>query len=144
MPKDIGMTYQALAPAAPASANMTPWALRAWPPLLWQVRSGTPMRLFHLDTRVIFAGGDLEPPSGQTVWASQCDDGEVGMAWDWVQVTRGVVAMADPMSVVTNLRLVGAEGEVLTASEAALFLNQYVRSLPWQSEVRRALSALPH
>lgn len=92
----------------------------------------------------MFAGGELEPPSGQTVWVSQCDDGEVGMAWDWVQVARGVVAMADPMSVVTNLRLVGEEGEVLTASAAALFLNQYVRSLPWQSEVRRALSTLPH
>ena len=25
------------------------------------------------------------------------------MAWDWVQIARGVVAMADPMSVVTNI-----------------------------------------
>ena len=38
------------------------------------------------------------------------------MAWDWIQIARGVVAMADPMAVVTNLRLVGSEGEVLTLS----------------------------
>jgi hypothetical protein len=47
--------------------------------------------------------------------------------------------MADPMSVVTNLRLVGEEGEVLTALESARFLNEIVHALPWQTEVQRAL-----
>jgi hypothetical protein len=47
--------------------------------------------------------------------------------------------MADPMSVVTNLRLVGEEGEVLTALECARFLNEIVHALPWQGEVQRAL-----
>jgi len=61
------------------------------------------------------------------------------MAWDWVQIARGVVAMADPMSVISNLRFIGGEGEVLTAYESALFLNEIVRLLPWQSEVQRAL-----
>jgi hypothetical protein len=41
--------------------------------------------------------------------------------------------------VVTNLRLVGDEGEVLTAYEAARFLNEIVHTLPWQDEVQRAL-----
>jgi hypothetical protein len=47
--------------------------------------------------------------------------------------------MADPMSVVTNLRLIGHEGEVLTLLESARYLNEIVHALPWQSEVRRAL-----
>ena len=47
--------------------------------------------------------------------------------------------MADPMSVVTNLRLVGEQGEVLTAIEAVRFLNELVHRLPWQQEVERAL-----
>ncbi len=63
------------------------------------------------------------------------------MAWDWIQITRGVVAIADPMSLVTNLRLIGDEGEVLTAHQSACFLNELVRALPWQREVQRALSA---
>lgn len=63
------------------------------------------------------------------------------MAWDWVQLSRGIVAMADPMSVITNLRLLGPEGEVLTAFESALHLNVMVHALPWQDEVERALSA---
>ena len=44
-----------------------------------------------------------------------------------------------PMSVVTTLRLIGDEGEVLTALESARFLNEIVHALPWQSEVQRAL-----
>jgi hypothetical protein len=66
--------------------------------------------------------------------------GQAGMAWDWVQIARGVVAIADPMSVVTNVRLIGEEGEVLTAVQSARYLNELVRTLPWQQEVQRALS----
>ena len=57
------------------------------------------------------------------------DDGEAGVAWDWVQISGDVVAMADPMSVVTNLRLVGQEGAVLTALESARYLNEIVHAL---------------
>ncbi len=77
--------------------------------------------------------------AGQTIWGGCSDDGEAGVAWDWVQISSDVVAMADPMSVVTNLRLIGHEGEVLTALESARFLNEIVHALPWQSEVQRAL-----
>jgi len=73
------------------------------------------------------------------MWAGSAANGEAGVAWDWIQISRGVVAMADPMSVVTNLRLVGDEGEVLTPLEAARFLNEIVHALPWQHEVARAL-----
>ena len=77
---------------------------------------------------------------GQTLWAWHSADGDMGMAWDWVQLTPGVVAMADPMAVVTNLRLVGEEGEELTAYEAALHFNAIVHALPWQHEVELALN----
>lgn len=119
----------------------TAWSLCAWPPLLWQAVDPEQMRFQHLGTRVAFDGEARSCPAGQTVWAASGTDGEAGMAWDWIQIARGVVAIADPMSVVTNVRFVGAGGEVLTAQEAALFLNALVRALPWQQEVQRALSA---
>ena len=56
-----------------------------------------------------------------------------------VMLSQGVVAMADPLSVITNLRLLGPEGEVLTAWQAARHLNEIVHSLAWQCEVQRAL-----
>jgi hypothetical protein len=141
MPKDSNMRYTASTPQPPVLPPATPWSLRAWPPLLWQAGEAAPVRFHHLGTRVTLCGDSPGPTAGQTVWAAKGAEGEAGMAWDWVQIARGVVAMADPMAVVTNLRLVGTEGEVLTAHEAACFLNELVRSLPWQQEVRRALSA---
>ena len=103
-------------------------------------RSPKPVRFHHLGTRIVLGGDTPGTAAGQTVWAAHDVAGEAGMAWDWVQIARGVVAIADPMSVVTNVRLIGEEGEVLTALQAARFLNELVRTLPWQLEVQRALT----
>lgn len=116
-----------------------PWTLRAWPPVLWQAECVTQLQLFHLGTRVLNPGDGHQPSIGQTLWGGRWDEGEAGLAWDWIQIMPGVVAMADPMAVVTNLQLLGREGEVLTAWEAARHLNELVHGLPWQNEVGRAL-----
>lgn len=133
------MQIAATGPNALPMSPVTPWVLRAWPPLLWQAGQPPRVQFHHLGTHVASAGDPLFPTSGQTLWAGHADDGEAGMAWDWIQIARGVVAIADPMSVITNLRLVNGGGEVLTANEAARFLNEFVRALPWQHEVQRAL-----
>ena len=62
-----------------------------------------------------------------------------GVAWDWVEVQPGVVAMADPLGLVTNLKLLDDHGEALTKIEVAVQLHQLVHALPWQTEVQRAL-----
>jgi hypothetical protein len=54
-------------------------------------------------------------------------------------IGRGVVAMADPMAIVTNLRLVGDEGQPLDATESVLHINGIVHALPWQQAVARTL-----
>lgn len=121
--------------------NMS-WSIRAWPPLLWQADGASNLRFDHLDTQIFPTEDDDAPLSGQTVWRGAADDAEVGVAWDWVMVSRDVVAMADPMSVVSNLRLLGPQGEVLTAWESARHLSQIVYGLPWQGEVQRAVQHL--
>ena len=118
-----------------------PWTLRAWPPLLWQVNKQIPLHMRHLRTQITNPGELMFRNMGQTFWAWHTDDGDVGMAWDWVQLGRGVLAMADPMAVVTNLRLVGDEGTVLTPWESAPHFNHIVHSLPWQHEVERLLGS---
>jgi len=61
------------------------------------------------------------------------------MAWDWIHLPAGVVSMADPLSVVTNLRLVNSDGDTLTPLESLRCLNEVVHALPWQDEVERVL-----
>lgn len=97
-----------------------------------------------MGTQITHLGDQINRVAGQTVWACSSDEGDAGMAWDWIQLSRGIVAMADPLSVITNLRLVGPEGELLTALEAARHFNQIVHALPWQSEVERALASAPN
>lgn len=118
---------------------MTPaWIVCAWPPLLWQAECAPELHFVHLGTHV-FNVGDSEHPCGQTVWGNPSADPAAGVAWDWVEVQEGVVAMADPMGLVTNLHLIGSDGAPLPSTQAAVHLNGIVHALPWQSEVQRAL-----
>jgi len=123
----------------PAMTSPPPWALYSWPAVFCQANAKRRRRFVHLGTRITTIGEFGQPPSGQTLWGDCSKQGEAGLAWDWVQIAQGVVAMADPMSVVTNLRLVGSHGEVLTAQESALYISRLVRQLPWQDEVWRVL-----
>lgn len=118
-----------------------PWALIAWPPVLCQANARLRYPFVHVDTRISASGEPGLPASGQTIWCGEVTGAEAGITWDWVQVRPDVVAMADPMAVVTNLRFVGTDGDVLPADECALLLNQIVFSLPWQREVMRTLHA---
>lgn len=126
---------------------MTPaWIVCAWPPVLWQAASAPEFQLVHLGTRVLDAGrGPGDFCAGQTLWGEESPSRSAGVAWDWVEIGKGIVAMADPLGMVTNLRLVGHDGEALTPGQIALRLHQLVHALPWQTEVRRALDqpALP-
>lgn len=120
------------------------WSVRAWPPLLRQAEGASHLQFDHLDTQVFPTSTGEAPVCGQTIWRGTDTDtaGEIGVAWDWIMLSRDVVAMADPMCVVSNLRLLGAQGEVLTAWESARHLSQIVYGLPWQGEVQRALRHL--
>ena len=123
------------------------WAVFAWPAVLWQAPCAQECHFRHLGTQVTSLGSSDEPCSGQTVWGDpQAGDSDAvaGLAWDWVELGRGIVAMADPMAVITNLRLVGPGGSVLTPLEAAPHLNELVHALPWQDEVQRALARIGH
>ena len=121
-----------------ATALKPSWNVDGWPRILWQADSVPQLHLVHLETKVFDADSD-GPCSGQTVWGGPSIGGTAGVSFEWVRMPPGVLAMVDPMTVVTNLRLVGPRGQVLSQLQAAPHLNEIVHSLPWQDEVRRAL-----
>lgn len=119
---------------------MTPaWIVCAWPPLLWQASLAPQLHLTHLGTHVLNFGDEACLCSGQTLWGDESDERTAGVAWDWVELQQGVVAMCDPLGLVTNLKLLDEEGEALNRVAAAVRLHQMVHALPWQTEVQRAL-----
>lgn len=123
-----------------SQARFPPWTVRAWPPLLWQLSGHDPLQLQHLCTQITQPGfTSASHVIGQTLWAAQCAEGEAALAWDWVQLDEGVFVMADPMGVVTNLRLVDDTGEVLGTAQAAMHINVMLRALPWQETVGREI-----
>jgi hypothetical protein len=116
------------------------WIVCAWPPLTWQAQSTPQLRLVHLHTLVEPLGEPGAPCRGQTLWATPASQPPTaGLAWDWVQMAPGVYVLTDPMGLITNLQLVSPQGELLSVSQMALYLNELVRQLPWQAEVQRTL-----
>ena len=119
---------------------MTPaWIVCAWPPVLLTAQSTSDLQFVHLGTSVLNPGDTAHPSMGQTLWGNPSSKTVAGVAWDWVELQQGVFAMADPLGLITNLRLIGPRGEALSNTQVALYLNELVRTLPWQSEVQRAL-----
>lgn len=123
-------------PVVPLPPVTAPYS---WPTVFWRTNSNRRPSFKHLATRVTSRRTSSEPYSGHTIWRGLAQDGDAGLAWDWIEIANGVVAMVDPMSVSTNLRLVNMHGDILPTTEAALHFNQFVRRLPWQEEVWKLL-----
>lgn len=115
------------------------WRVASWPPLLWQAHAAPSLQLVHLATRIVHDGGDEQPCSGHTVWATRASGGPAGVAWDWVLMPQGALALVDPLALLTNLWLLDGAGQVLSPLQAAPHLNGIVHGLPWQDTVQRAL-----
>ena len=100
----------------------------------------------HAATQVVVPDVLHSPAKGHTIWVGDLPGhaAHAGVAWDWVRVAPGVVAIANPMAMVTNLRLTGENGEFLPREAAARVLNMVVHTLPWQDEVHRALATTSH
>ena len=82
---------------------------------------------------------DLTPRRvGAAVWVSTIPRLRVAVAWEWVEVSEGVIALADPNNVISNIRLakpmMGIES-MSPATQRVVLLNAIVRALPWQSEI---------
>jgi hypothetical protein len=113
-----------------------------WPTVFWRANPNRKPRFKHLATRVTTMHDAAGCCAGHTLWCRSAGKVSACLGWDWIEMSRGVFAMVDPMHVVTNMQILTANGDVLGATDAALHLNQFVRSLPWQDEVRSLLNRM--
>lgn len=135
-----------LSSSLPAGAPIPALTVCRWPIVTCAIDRAPELQLVHMNTCILTAGDGDTPSCGQTLWADPTAAGSTvaGVAWDWVQIQEGIVAMADPFGLVTNLHLVGDHGKALSSMEVTLRLNALVQALPWQSEVQRALAHTGH
>ena len=137
------MTPSAATPYCPT------WSLHAWKPIFWQLDRIPSLQLRHLGTHVtqrrsLDTDASSSPDSGtrgHTLWAHHAPKhGDAALAWEWVcDEDNEVVLLSDPYGIVSNLRFVGHDDEVLTAFHATLHLCSIVQSLPWTDEVLRCV-----
>lgn len=69
---------------------------------------------------------------GQVLWGTECKGQPVGLAWDWAEVRADVVALSDPMGVLSNVLLLDEHGDCLDEGERMVHLNSAIHGLGWQ------------
>jgi hypothetical protein len=121
---------------------MRSWVLKSWPEVAWQLPSD--LRLGpvfqHMGTEVRPDVDDHGRAVGETVWAARlADDRLIGAAWEWVEVLPGVPAIRDPNGIISNLRLMGDDGQELEELQLIVGMNRIAHATPWQQAVVRVV-----
>jgi len=121
--------------------NIThPWLIASWPTVHCAVAQRSLMiRRLHCVSATLNPAAPGQARSGQVMWACRTPLGDAGLAWDWFDLRPNVVAMADPMHVLSNLRFVDEHGVELPMAANLLELNNLVASLRWQDQVEPVL-----
>lgn len=87
----------------------------------------------HCHTATSEAASRACPREGITIWDSEFAGQRLGLAWRWVVRGHRVIAMADPMRIISNARWICADGQPASQERSVLLLNELVHSLPWQA-----------
>lgn len=121
---------------------LTPaWELLSWP-TVWasdEHHASIASKMRHLSTSVSEDRTEEGYVFGQVLFGLESAEEKVGIAWDWVALGGKILAIADPMAIVSNLHFLGEDGRAVREAARILELNNVVNSVPWQRRVRRAL-----
>lgn len=121
----------------------------------WQVINWTPVKLElpdfqrtfssfkHLGTTIHADAEQSDLRSGQAVWGMEHDGRWIGVAFEWAEMTNHIVALSDPMQVLSNITLVAADGARVDDGQRIVQLNTAIHELDWQEQIpsRRPLWA---
>lgn len=77
---------------------------------------------------------------GEEVWSTR-DELPIQIAWEWTEVQRHVVALFDPMNILSNVALIDGDGHALARSRRMLHLNNVVHRLDWRRTIDSAPSS---
>jgi hypothetical protein len=72
---------------------------------------------------------------GSVLWAASVQEAEVWLSWAWHEVKRNVIAMDNPLAVMSNVAIIDAAGAEISQENRILHLHAALYRLPWQSAV---------
>lgn len=110
------------------------WMIKSWPIIDWFLPPASEQwpGFLHMSTRVTAERRGAQPVAGNSVWVGNVGSAHVGLAWEWVELRPGVLLLADPNSVITNVRFVDKRGRALDPLKALVCVNRIMHQLPWQ------------
>lgn len=117
------------------------WSTLALPQVEWPTCLVPPTRFRHLHTSVDEPELPRAREVGYTTWQSIESGPMVRLGWDWALIDEGIVVLADPLGINSNLCFL-QEQQPVHASRAAAHLNAIVHALPWQATILKALNRL--
>lgn len=118
---------------------MQRWNTLALPDVAWPQRRSLPARFRHLHTTVEPMEDTVAQEIGYTAWQSVDGGHPVRLGWDWALIDGGVVVVANPMSIHSNLRFTDDSGGPLMECRAVVQLHAIVHALPWQAAILKTL-----
>ena len=78
--------------------------------------------------------------SGATVWSWEDGDTVFALGWEWVEFRAGVVLLANPMEILSNMKFDVEGDQTLPRNSNIETLNIIVHSLPWLNYLRGVLN----
>ncbi len=120
--------------------------IRSWMIMAWakqpvrRAEPGAMPRLTHVSTTVHEHTLDEALRCGETCWVANMGGQQaLGLAWEWVEVMPGVVAIRDPNTIVSNALWQDVDGDAQDELSAIVTANLLVHSAPWQQRVAALL-----
>lgn len=72
---------------------------------------------------------------GHVIWGTMNGQSPMAICWEWAEVRLGVVAIFNPMNVLSNVRLLAEDGRPFTHGQTVLAFNTVVHGVNWQRGV---------
>ena len=115
--------------------------IKSWPIIDWfPAIPAEESRVFlHMGTQVRHEARGGQPLAGSTVWLGGIAGQHAGLAWEWVELRPGVLMLADPNSITTNLRMVDVAGRRQDELVSTVSLNRLLHQLSWQEAVSEVI-----
>jgi hypothetical protein len=123
--------------------NIQAWMIKSWPVVQWQMPNSNSQwpEFSHGNTTVRDSGDEPCGLRGETIWVAALGKRTVAVAFEWAQLRAGVVMLADPNSIITNIRFLDDEQHYRESLAAIICLNRLAYELPWQHTVSAMVMA---